>query len=108
MTKLCQKTGCSHAATHALQLGVPGLLDPDEAPSRVKILLGVEVCEAHMDGESADRWFAINPTLTALVGMSMGQEARPDFARAVILGVPVDSEEYRQLQLQGLLQKKAH
>lgn len=108
MTKLCQKTGCGQPATHALQIGVGDVQDPDEAPPRVTMLLGIVVCEECMEGESADRFLSINPSLQSVVAISMGEGCRPDFDRAVLLGVPVDSDEYRRLQLEGILQKKAH
>lgn len=108
MNNICQKAGCGRAATHALQLGIGGVMDPDEAPPRVRMLLGVIVCEACMEGETADRWFSTNPALVQVASISMGQGVQPDPDRAVILGVPIDSDEYRQLQLQGLLQKKAN
>lgn len=108
MNNFCQRINCGRPATHALQLGIGGLMDPDEAPPRVKMLLGVIVCEDCMEGETPDRWFGANPALVQLAAISMGQDTRPDPDRAVILGVPIDSDEYRQLQLQGLLQKKAN
>lgn len=108
MNNICQKANCGRPATHALQLGIGGLLDPDEADPRVRMLLGVIVCEACMEDETADRWFATNPALVQVAAISMGHGVTPDPDRAVILGVPIDSDEYRHLQLEGLLQKKAH
>lgn len=102
----CQKTVCPNAATHALQLGVPCITDPDDAPPRVKILMGVLVCEECLDDETAERWLDINgDTLRPVVNIAMGEGAVADFTRAVVLGVPIQSPEYQNLVLQGLDRK---
>lgn len=101
----CQKAGCGQAATHALQIGCGTYTDPEEAPPRARILMGILLCEPCLDDETAERWLEINPALGQLLAVAMAGGPPPDLARAVILGVSLDSAEYRHLQLAHLDQR---
>lgn len=104
----CQKRDCPRKATHAIQLGIGGIADPDEAPPRCKLLLGVLLCEECLEEETADKWLACNgDTLRPLATVSMSP-VPPDFDRAVVLGVSLESPEYQNLVLQGLNSPKAN
>lgn len=98
----CQKANCGQPATHALQLGCGTFTDPEEAPPRAKILMGIVLCEACLEDETADKWLAMNPALGQLLSVTMSGGPPPDLARAVVLGVPLDSSEYRELQIHQL------
>lgn len=100
----CQKAICFNTATHALQIGCPGILDPDEAPPRARVLLGVLLCEECLEHETAEKWFEHNPALRAVFTVNMSGGPDPDFERAVVLGVSIQSPEYQHLVLEGLKQ----
>lgn len=103
MAQTCQKVGCTRAATHALQIGVPDVRDPDSAPPRARVLMGVVVCEEHLEESTPGPFFeASGDTLRPIITMAMGHGAQPDYDRAVMLGVSVESAEYKALQLQRL------
>lgn len=106
--RLCQKATCGKPATHALQLGCIAVLDPDEHPVRSTILMGVLVCEGCLDDETPDKWFEANPALKQLFAVNMSGGPPPDFERAVVLGVSLNSPEYQQLVLEGLNSPKAN
>jgi hypothetical protein len=106
--RLCQKGACGAPATHALQLACPGFLDPDEAPPRATILIGVLLCEACLDDETAERWFEANPALRQVFTVTMAGGPDPDFERAVVLGVSLNSPEYQHLLLEGLKQPRSN
>lgn len=102
MAQMCQKSGCHADATHAIQLGIPTITDPDEAMPTTRVLMGVVVCEDHLEEATAESFLEINgDTIKPLVTLNMAP-AHPDFDRAVILGVPVNSAEYGALQLQRM------
>lgn len=104
--RLCQKAGCGQPATHAIQIGCGEIQDPDDAPARATVLLGVVVCEPCLDGEDVARWFdACGETLRPLLALAIGEGRHPDFGRATVTGVPLSSPEYQHLLLEGLKAK---
>lgn len=105
MSITCQKRDCGRAGTHALQLGCGTFTDAEEAPPRAKILMGIILCEECLEEETAEKWLEVNPALGQLMTLAMSGGPPPDLARAVVLGVPIDSADYRRLQLEQLNQR---
>lgn len=102
MAITCQKAGCGQPATHALQIGCGTFAEGDEVPPRARILMGVVVCAACLDTEDdAGKWLRANPAIGQLLSIAMAP-LPPDLDRAVILGVAIDSPEYRELQIHEL------
>ncbi len=100
VTRLCQKRGCIREATQAIRLCVPGLGDPDDAPPKGSVLVGVRVCDEHLDGESAENWVTgeTGDTIRPLLTVTMAPNT-PDFDRAYLLGVSIHAAEYQDLFL---------
>lgn len=99
---LCQRAGCARAATHALKVCVPGVDSPEDAPPVADALIGVRVCEEHLDDEDGQRWVTGDPgkAIRPLIAMAaMGAGAMPAFDRAWVVGVPLDSQEVRSMPL---------
>lgn len=98
----CQKAGCGLPATHAMQICAGTFTDPDDAPPRVKILANILVCEDHLDEADAGALLAADPTWGQIITVAMSGGPPPDLGRARILGVRLDSDEYRELQITAL------
>lgn len=99
----CQRLGCKETATHAIKLCVPGVGDPEAAPARGAMLIGLVVCEHHIDEADAAPFFECNgETLRPLLTVMMAGGPPPDFDRAYVSGVSMESEEYRDMLLHGM------
>lgn len=94
---LCQKRDCPHAATHAVKICVP-VLDANRDPSSAaKVLMGVVLCEDHLD-EADPQAFLESAGATLKPIITMGNPGRDlDYPRAYIEGVPLTSPEYQAL-----------
>ena len=98
MPLLCQKRGCGREATHALQFACGTFTDPDAAAPRCRINMDILLCAEHLDEADAGAFLEANPDVGRLAALAMGGGPPPDLARSVMLGVPIGSEEWTELQ----------
>lgn len=98
--KLCMKRDCPNEGTHAIRLCVPAVASPEHAPAAASILVGVQVCEEHLEADDPQGWVTGDTgrqfrqlLAVAAAGMSL------DFDRAYTCGVSVHSPEYQALML---------
>lgn len=94
---LCQKRDCPHAATHALKLCVPPVDGSPEGIRDATVLLGLTLCEDHLDEADAQSFLdSAGAQLKPLITMG-NPSMKPDWPRAYIEGVPLTSPEYQAL-----------
>ena len=113
---ICEKVGCKRAAQVVPKLIIPYSVAPNSDPAKqYGILLGAKLCRRCCRGLSAHHQ-AAQPPLVAYVQQCARAQAKarglpyqePDFARAKIAVVRLDSIEYRQHapELKPLVQPK--
>lgn len=86
MIGLCQRRGCPRTATHALRFCAPG--DSAGASTR-EAIIGVELCQAHVDEADPKAFVEAGPEILTLLGLEPGDEGLiyPD-------GILLTSAEY--------------
>lgn len=93
----CRRAGCTAWATWVPKLNIPARGWAIDSHRPVTVIMNLEVCMAHFD---AERMLAdlLTPDLKALIREQLVGRVPPDFDRAWISKVPVDSDEYRQFE----------
>ena len=113
---ICEKVGCKRAAQVVPKLIIPYSVAPNSDPAKqYGILLGAKLCRRCCRGLSALNQ-AAQPPLVAYVQQCARAQAKarglpyqePDFVRAKIAVIRLDSTEYRQYapELKPLVQPK--
>ena len=94
---LCQKRDCPHAATHAVKLCVPPVAGSPEGTRDATVLLGLTLCEDHLDEADAQAFLdSAGGQLKPLITMG-NPSMKPDWPRAYVEGVIIGSPEHQML-----------
>lgn len=89
---VCMRVDCDREATHAVKLVVPDSLSDETSAEG---LIGVELCQAHMDEARAWEFTGVGSAFSALVGWLARPGTVPDLSEAYVESVPVGSPEHR-------------
>jgi hypothetical protein len=100
----CQKRACANGATHAVKLMVPAARCQIPEHDPIEIVFGLQLCEA------CAMEVRLNPSAVvseALVGIVRAQarttgKADPDFGRAFVRLIALDSDEWQRARYSGL------
>ncbi len=89
----CQTTGCITRAQYAPKICVPAKGYAVELNKHVSVIVGLTLCEDHM--VTLEPGSLLNRHLVAIIDGFCRGKVPPDYARAFILPVMLDSNEYR-------------
>jgi len=95
---ICMRKRCAVEAKWAPKLCVPAKNIPIEAHQPIAAILGCVVCDRHFDDMSASDWLETDDgrpsPLVAIFKQLVAGRAPPDFERAFLTRVSVNSSEY--------------
>ena len=90
MALMCQRRGCINVADFALKLLVPAVgQDPDKS-AYGQALVGVVLCEDHIDEVVPGDFLEAAPDLRSVIAISMGGR-EPDWDAITSTGVSLNS-----------------
>lgn len=106
MTTACQRQGCTSPALYAVKINVPARGWPIEWHEPLSAILGLKLCHWHLKqfdlapfvGKAAVPPMSLRPNFEAVARMRGDGAPAPDFKRAFVTGVRLDSDEYRQFE----------
>jgi hypothetical protein len=94
----CQSSGCLHRAQYVAKLMIPPKGFPIEANKNLSIIIGVPLCEDHLVICVPEQF--LNRQTYAIVDAFTKGKVSPDYERAFILPVDMDSNEYHMWERQ--------
>lgn len=90
----CSSTGCLKRAEYAPKLCVPAKNMPVEANKHLSMICGVPFCEDHIIVTEAEQ--LLNRHTRSIIDKFTKGKAPPDYERAFVLHVLLESNEYRK------------
>lgn len=100
LVPLCQHEGCKRPAEMAPKLCVPATGWPRGMAKPLSCLIGLACCRKHLKGIKVAE-FLTDQMKTTIDGLTKGMQP-PDYGRAWIEGVKLDSYEYLSFQRRRL------
>lgn len=109
MTTACQRQGCASPALYAVKISVPARGWPIEWHEPLSAILGLKLCHWHVKqfdlapvvGKAAVPPTSLRPIFEAMARIRGAGAPAPDFKRAYVTGVRLDSDEFRQFEAQA-------
>ena len=100
----CRKRECANEATHAVKLMVPAARCPIPEHDPIEIVFGLELCEACAMEVRSDPSAVVSEALVGLVRAQARTtgKAEPDFGRAFVTLIALDSDEWQRARYSGL------
>jgi hypothetical protein len=95
----CMKKSCTHQAQWAPKICVPAQGWPIDCHQPLAMIVGLRLCREHVDALKAEEFF--NDVVTDIRGALEAlarTHIRPDFARAFITAVRINSDEFRKFE----------
>lgn len=93
----CMHADCPNEATCAPKLMVPATDYALEVHQPLGLTLGVTLCDDHIGTVDAAEIVAKNPAITKIFEIMARGKQPPDFARAYIQKIGLDSDEFKTL-----------
>lgn len=100
----CQHEECEQAAQFAPQVCVPGKGYPQEYSRALRAIFGLKLCKTHCLEFSATEQFEHVATkdkwqkIFRMLARSTGSSVPPDFERAWVHPLPLDSDDWRAME----------
>ena len=92
----CQRVGCDQGANYAPRIRVPMLGTRIEVVEPLKVVIGLELCRQH--AVDCDLAKFLSDDMKRLFQMAATDKGLPDFKRAYMDAVKLDTDEYRELK----------
>ncbi len=93
----CQMKGCEADAACALALNVPAAGCPTPEHDPIRVVVGLHLCAQHLAETKPEDFFTADGHLEQIVIIQAHGKAEPDFKRAFVSAVSLDSEEWKAL-----------
>ena len=93
----CQMKECQAEATAALALNVPAKGCPVAEHEPIRVVIGLQLCDAHLTTSKAEDFFGADSRLEQIIRIQAQGRAEPDFKRAFVSACAFDSDEWKAL-----------